>query len=85
MVNGDIAYVHYFPKEGHPGLASVGNLPGLRSGDFTEFFPSTSKEPFDIMNEAILSFSEALRAAQEFAVSKTIPKCIQWNSLVEGE
>jgi hypothetical protein len=25
MVNGDLAHVHYFPKEGHPGVASVGD------------------------------------------------------------
>jgi hypothetical protein len=85
MVNGDIAYVHYFPKQGHPGLASVGSVPCLRSGEFTEFFPSESKESLDIMNEAIVPVSDALKAAQEFAASKTLPKCIQWNSLVEGE
>lgn len=27
MVIGELAYVHYFPKERHPGFASVGTVP----------------------------------------------------------
>jgi len=38
MVTGDISYVHYFSREGHPGFASVGNLPGLRPGEESDFF-----------------------------------------------
>jgi hypothetical protein len=37
------------------------------------------------MNEAVVPFSEALRVAQEFAISSARPKCIPWDSLVEGE
>ena len=85
MVNGDLAYVHYFPNDNHPGFASVGNLPGLRVGEFSEFFPEQSNDSFDIMNEAVIPFSDALKVAQEFASSPTMPKCIGWNSLVEGE
>jgi hypothetical protein len=33
------------------------------------------------MNEAGVPFSDALKAAQEFAISKSMPKCIQWNEL----
>jgi hypothetical protein len=32
MVNVDLAYLHYFSKEGHPGFASVGKLSGLKPG-----------------------------------------------------
>jgi hypothetical protein len=28
---------------------------------------------------------DALKAAQEFAISATVPKSIRWNSLVDGE
>jgi len=38
MVNGDLAYVHYFPADRHPGYASVGNLPHLSRGGITNFF-----------------------------------------------
>jgi Immunity protein Imm1 len=81
MVSGDLAYIHYFPKERHPGFASVGMLPGLRSGEETDFFLSSSNEPLGIMNDAVVRFSDALKAAQEFAISPELPKCIQWSEL----
>jgi hypothetical protein len=79
MVNGNLAYIYYLPKERHPGFASVGMVPGLRSGEYTVFFPSSSKETFEIMNEAVVRFSDALKVAQEFAVSAELPKSIQWS------
>jgi hypothetical protein len=81
MVNGGLAYVHYFPKERHPGFASVGMLPELRSGEETDFFLSGSNEPLGIMNDAVIRFSDALKVAQEFAISPERPKCIRWSEL----
>lgn len=81
MVNGDLAYVHYFPDDDHPGYASVGGLPNLTRGGITNFFHDPGGEPFDILNGAVVPFSKALKVAQEFAVSKEIPKCIPWRSL----
>jgi hypothetical protein len=85
LVSGDLAYAHFFPKEGHPGYRSVGTLQNLRPGEDTVFFLYNSREPVEIMNEAIIPFSDALRGAQEFAISKTFPKSIRWSSLVQGE
>jgi|SRR5215469_2721109 len=81
MVNGDLAYLLYFPAERHPGYASVGNLPHLSRGGITNFFHDPGGEPFDILNEAVVPFSEALKVAQAFGLSKEIPKCIPWSSL----
>jgi hypothetical protein len=81
MVKGDLAYVHYFPKEAHPGFASVGRLPGLRPNGDAMFFMSSSDEPVEITNGAVVPFSDALKVAQEFAISATLPKCIQWFEL----
>jgi Immunity protein Imm1 len=81
MVTGDLAYVHYFPKERHPGFASVGDVLGLRSGDETDFFLSSSNEPLGIANDAVVRFSDAVRVAQEFATSPELPKCIEWSEL----
>ena len=64
MVNGDLAYVHYFPEERHPGYASVGGLSNLSRGGITNFFDGPGDEPFDIVNEAVVPFSEALKVAQ---------------------
>jgi len=85
MVNGNLAYVHYFPEERHPGCASVGNLSRLSRGGITNFYHDPGGEPFDILNGAVVPFSEALKVAQEFAVSKEMPKCIPWDSLILGE
>ena len=49
MVNGDLAYVHYFPEERHPGYASVGGLSNLTRGGITNFFHDPGGEPFDTM------------------------------------
>jgi hypothetical protein len=57
----------------------------LSRGGITNFFDGPGDEPFDILNEAVVPFAEALKVAQEFAVSKEMPKCIPWNSLILGE
>jgi|SRR6516162_8000616 hypothetical protein len=85
LANGELAYVHFFPREGHPGLASVGALPNLRPGEDMVFLLYNSREPIEVMNESVIAFSDALKAAQEFAISKSLPKCIRWRSLVRGE
>jgi hypothetical protein len=82
-VKGDLAYVHYFPREGHPGFASVGNA-DPRSSETSIFFIRPTEKIW-VLNSTLVPFSDALKAAHEFAVSDTAPGCIQWNSLVAGE
>ena len=85
LVKGDLAHVHYFPNEDHPGFASVAKLPVPRPNALRVFFINPTEE-IDVLNGEVIPFSDALKAAQEFAVSATtMPKCIRWNSLVEGE
>jgi hypothetical protein len=81
LVNGDLAYLEYFPSEDHPGFISVGRSPNLSPGGYTSFFPDDTNETLQIMNAAVVSFSDALKAAQEFANSGTLPKCIEWFEL----
>jgi hypothetical protein len=78
LVNGGLAYIHCFPERRHPGFASIGIVPGLKSGEESVFFQSCSNEPLDIMNEQVVEFSDAMKVAQEFAVSAATPKCIRW-------
>jgi hypothetical protein len=54
---------------------------GFETGEETVFFPDDSDEPLRIVNEAVVRFSDALEAAQEFAVSAEMPKSIQWSEL----
>jgi hypothetical protein len=81
LVIGDRAYMLYFPREGHPGFASIGTVPGLPPGGITNFFPDDGDEPFDIVNEAIVRFEDALKVAQEFAISPALPKSMRWSEL----
>jgi Immunity protein Imm1 len=81
MVKGYLAHVHYFPKERHPGFASIGRLPDLGPDGDTVFVMNSSDEPVEIMNDAVVVLSDALKVAQEFAISATMPKCIQWYEL----
>jgi hypothetical protein len=81
LVKRDVAYLEYFPSEGHPGFTSVGRSLDLMPGGHTAFFPDDTNETLQIMNEAVVPFSDALRAAQEFAISQALPKCIQWFEL----
>ena len=53
----------------------------LRPDGDTMFFMSSSDEPVEIMNDAVVLLSDALKVAQEFAISATMPKCIQWFEL----
>jgi hypothetical protein len=79
MVHGGLAYIHYLPARRHPGFASIGTAPGLRSGEETIFYLNSPIEPLGIMNEAVVRFPDALKAAQEFAVSTAMPRCIRWS------
>ena len=79
MVIGELAYVHYFPVRRNPGFASTGSVPGLKSGEETVCFPDDTNQPLGIVNEAVVRFSDALKAAQEFAISAAMPNCIQWS------
>jgi hypothetical protein len=81
LVMGELAYVHYFPARRNPGYASIGTVPGLEPGEETVFFPDDTEEPLEIMNEAVVRFADALKSAQEFAISDAMPRCIQWTEL----
>jgi Immunity protein Imm1 len=81
LVSGDLASLHYFPREGHPGLSSVGKVQGLKSDGSTKFFINDGTEELEVSNDSIVPFSLALKAAHEFAISNSAPRSIQWFEL----
>ena len=85
LVNGDLANIEYFPKEGHPGFQSVGSEPGLSVGEHTKFFVRLWKgmpsDEVSIPNRFVIPFSTALKVAKEFSRSKNLPSSIQWFEL----
>src|SRR5258708_6953135 len=62
MVKGNLAYVHYFPKEHHPGLASVAKFSGAPLEGSSIFYLSSGGEEIWVLNRALVPFSEALIA-----------------------
>jgi hypothetical protein len=76
LANGDLACVHYFPKEFDPGYQSVGPAPGLDPKHDTMFFVNAEQLPMS--NRTVVPFSLALEAAIEFHRSRKLPICIKW-------
>jgi hypothetical protein len=81
LVNNQLANLHYFPDEEHPGYASIGDLPLLPADGFTIFFMRSPKEEEYISNDLIVPFADALAAAKEFLVSTAFPPSIEWFEL----
>jgi hypothetical protein len=76
-----LASLNYFPKENDAGFVSVGTVEHL-PGDTTTF-PITiaGGEKAEVVNEAVISFSEALQAAKEFFSSGVLPQSVRWEEL----
>jgi hypothetical protein len=80
MVNGNLAGVHYLPKDRDAGFVPVAEVPGLSPSETTVFFVSPAEKIW-VVNYQIISFSDALKVAQEFAISTKLPKCVEWLKL----
>jgi hypothetical protein len=81
LVKDQLANLHYFPDEEHPGYASIGDLPSLPADGFTLFYMRSLKEEEYISNDAIVPFADALAAAKEFLVNTDLPPSIEWFEL----
>jgi hypothetical protein len=80
LVKGDLAYIHYFPKEYDAGFTSVGTVSDL-PGETTIFHLTKTGDDASVLNEAVLPFSAALRAAKEFFSAKELPTSVDWERL----
>jgi hypothetical protein len=79
QLNCDIAYLHYFPAEDHPGYHPRGMTPPGCTGDF-HFFQTNNCEAdsFDMPEYALVSAVTAYAAAIEFFRSPNLPESIAW-------
>jgi hypothetical protein len=80
MVRGGLASVHYLPKDRDPGFVSVARVSGPRPNETSIFFVGPAEKIW-VRNGELVPFSDALKVAQEFAISTTMPRCIQWLQL----
>jgi hypothetical protein len=63
LVRADLASLHYFPRERHPGFRSVGVVEGQEPGESTAFCVTSLNDEQPIPNGSIVPFSTALSAA----------------------
>jgi hypothetical protein len=81
LVNNQLANLHYFPNEEHPGYCPIGKMPSLPNHGSTVFFMRSLKEREEVPNDAIVPFADALAAAKEFLASTALPRSIEWFEL----
>jgi hypothetical protein len=81
-VSGDVADVHYFPWDGHPGFRCLGGH-GLPEGGWTTLVyqgcdPAGGEET---PNEFIVSFDTACSVAKEFCRTRKMSEAVSWFEL----
>ncbi len=82
LVSGELATLLYLPDDGHPGFRSVGAVPSLSSQGMSRFsISSNSADDVEVLNNAVVSWPTALKAAKEFSLSAELPPSIEWFEL----
>ena len=75
--NGDLAYLHYFPANDHPGFQAVGDK--AANGEVT--FTQEGEVDFSMPLAVVVSVNQAYQAATAFFQSPSLPSCIEWTEL----
>jgi hypothetical protein len=76
LVKGDLAALHFLPKEREAGCRSVGKL---TNGETTRFHISKHRaDDVHVINDSLIPVSAALVAAQEFFSSNEVPQSVEW-------
>ena len=80
--NRDIAYLHYFPSDDHPGYQPCQMTPDGCDGD-VHFLQTDGSEAnsFDVSSDALVSADVAYIAAIEFLRSAELPPSVSWFEL----
>jgi hypothetical protein len=82
LVKGDYAYLNFLPADREAGSCSIGNVAALKPDEDTTF--PISDYPCDdlqVRNEFVVPFSLALKAGQEYLITKERPRCVDWFEL----
>ncbi len=81
LVRGDLACLHYFPDDSHPGVSSIGEVAALKPGGTTIFFIDNPDQEQEILNSSVIHFAKAIEVAKEFFACKGLPRSIKWFEL----
>jgi len=79
LVKGDLAAIHYFPKDGHAGHVALGGKMNLDPKKMTKFYIGhlDAGDTIHVPSRLIVPFSEALKVAKEFFHSQELPRSIE--------
>lgn len=80
--SGDMADVHYFPRENHPGFRCLGGDASPETGFTTLVYPGCDPSGGEnVPNEFIVSFQIARAIAREFSRSGQMSDAVRWFEL----
>ena len=74
-----VATLHYFPREGHPGFRSLGDV--AQAEQETVFCTESVWHTESVSNKFVVPFVVAMAAALEFLLSKELPRSVNWMEL----
>lgn len=81
LVNGDLATLHYFPREFHPGFVPAEGLENADGAGTTAFSIDENEQESEMPNEQVVSFAKAVTVAKSFFDSKQLPQSMRWKEL----
>lgn len=81
LVRDDLACLHYFPDDSHPGFSSIGEVARLKPSGTTIFYMDNPDQEQEILNTAVIHFVRAIEVAREFFACKDLPSAIKWFEL----
>src|SRR5262245_11255891 len=76
-INGELAYLHYFPAERHPGFQAVGE----QTANGMVFFTQEGDAGFSMPRAVVVSVERAYQAATDFFQSLGLPGSLEWAEL----
>jgi hypothetical protein len=82
-VRGDLAAIYYMRGDDRAGYVSVGGQMNLDPDGETSFPIGAidQGDTIDVLNEFIVSFSEAVNVAKDYFHSQELPRSIEWLEL----
>lgn len=83
LTRNDIASVHFFPEDGHPGFCglSSGEKAFLPEEGTTVFRTNNNSEDIWVENCCVIPLEKAIKVIEEFFETDTMPEQIEWDEL----
>lgn len=80
LVKDNFACLNFFKEEDDAGYSSINSETILCEEDFMIFYTNVNEE-VEVVDYSIISFEKALLVVEEFYITNSLPKCIEWEEL----